>query len=762
MAEEEFYTLEDEDELETSEESSSEVSDSESKTKKSENKIIYYAIIGLLSLIIILVALFIYLYISKKNDQTQNSEINTTELIQTIQEKTLTPKEQSEAQKLIQKATKLYEEGHKTEALQIYENLSAYNKALSFYNIGVAKLKEKKYKEAILSLDQAMQSNKLKTPSAINAAVAALTLNQKDIFTHYLKLAEKYLPYLLESPLYSYYVSLVNYYKEQPLESLISIQNPSSQFYQDQQNLIAAKALSSIKNDSLAINYLNKIANTGDALALGLLQARVEEYGLADTSLQTAVNIGIAPIKSNIALALVKNKLGLLQSSGDILKSIHDTYKEKAAKTYPIDVKLKASLFDPVYAQKAFKKQLFLDEKYKYSLLFYYAPYRLYNANQTINYITKGAKKIDIDRTSPALGYLKDSKEISDVNIAITEALGLIIDNRVYEANVVFKKALKKHPIHSTLHYNLALSYAQIFDFQNAYKHFSKSYFLNTTNYLALAFKTFCARLINKEIPQNELEQLKNNTNNKEALALVEIALGSLGLNFGYLDAKKETFSHMINLLFAYNRNDLRIYQQSAKDLKTLLPQDIVSNILYLDAYNDKNNLKSYARSIQHTFTTNTLDYSPLFFGGCLPKELYVRLLSIAGISSYGRKVLYNYAKNNPPTIPLLQSIAFSEIYNNNFEVAYKTYNRLIDEYAQKDSHTLFLASVAAIGADKHANAVALLELAKLTDSSNYESRYALGLLYHQAQNLEGASIQYQKIGNNGFSSNYFTFNLKK
>lgn len=759
MAEEEFFTLDD-DELESSEQAVEEVS--ESKEKKSGSKAVYFAIIGLLVLMIILLVFFVYLYMDKQNASTDSNEVNASAIIQTIQDKEFTPKEQSEAQKLILKADNLYKIGQKSEALQIYETLSLYNKALSHYNIGVAKLKEKHYKEAILSFDKAMPSNKLKTPSALNAAIAALYLEEKNVFHHYLKLSEKYLPYLLNTPLYSYYLGLINHYKEQPLESLISARHPTSSFYQDEQNLLSAKILSALKNDSLALDHLQKISNPENALALGLLQARVEEYSLAEISLQSAVDQGIEPIKSNIALALVKNRLGELQSSGELLKAAYDTYKEKAAQIYPINVDLKASLFDPVHAQKAFKKQLFLDDKYKYSLLFYYAPYRLYNANQTINFITKGAKKIDIDRTTPALGYLKDSRTISNVNIAINEALGHIIDNKVYKANAIFKKVIADYPMHATLQYNLALSYAQIFDFQNAYKHFSKSYSLDSHNYLALAFKTFCARLINKNIPKMDLEKVKNSTENKEALFLVEIALGSLGLDLGYLDAKEDHFQHIINLLFAYNRSDLRIFQQSADALKKLLPQDIVSNILHIDAYGDKNDIKAYAREVQKRLTSKALDYSPLFFGGFLPKELYVRMLSIGGIASYGQTVLNNYAKNHSKTIPLLHALAFSHIYNRQFDPAYRIYNTLIDDFDQKDTHTLFLASVAAIGANHHANAVALLELSKLTDSSNFESRYALALLYHEAQNLEGASIQYKKIGDNGFVSNYFTFNLKK
>jgi tetratricopeptide (TPR) repeat protein len=758
MAEEEFFTLDDDDLEEAVKGSSSDKSSSE---EQSGTKIIHFAIIGLLVVMIILFVIFAYLYVQKKSEPKED-EVNASQIIQNIQEKELTPKEENEAQKLLKKADRLFAEGKRSEALNIYEDLSHYNKALSYYNIGVARLKEKHYEEAIDSFEKAMKSTKLKCASALNMSICYLNLKNEARFKYFLTLSDKYLPYMINQPLYSYYYALINYYKSQPIESLISIKNPTDDFYNNQQNIIASKALATLKNDSLAIYYLVKNANPIDALTIGLLQARAGEYQLSANTLQNAVNQDFEPLKANIALALVKNRLGLLEDSADILKSTYDAYKEQAENTYPISVRLKKSLFDPVIAQKEFKKRLFLDDRYRYSLLFYYAPYHAINATKTVNLITKGAKKIEIDSIKPALGYLTDSKAFSNVNLAVTESLKRIVDNKIYEANSILKKAIKLYPAHAILHYNLALTYAQIFDFQNAYKQFSKSYSLDSHNYKALAFKTFCARLTNKDIPKKELEKFKAKTENKEALALIEIALASLGFDFGYLEAKESAFGYAINLSLAYTRDDFTMYKTSAQSLQNLLKNDLVSNILYLDATHDKSQIKTYARAIHTTLTQKKIDLSPLYFGGFLPKELYIRMLHIAGISSVAKKQLTVYAKSQKPTIPLLQSLAYTYIYNQNFDEAYKIYNRLIDNHDQKDSHTLFLASIAALGSNHHANAVALLELAKLTDDSNFESRYALGLLYHEAQNLEGSSIQYKKIGNNGFQSNYFTFNLKK
>jgi len=151
MAEEEFFTLDD-DELEDEVQNSSEDKDIVTQSGKN-NKIIHYAIIGILILIITLFSIFAYLYIQKKNEQ-KVVEVNATKIIQNIQEKKLTPQEENKTQKLLKKADKLFAQGKRAAALEIYEELSHYNKALSFYNIGVAKLKEKSYQEAINSFEK--------------------------------------------------------------------------------------------------------------------------------------------------------------------------------------------------------------------------------------------------------------------------------------------------------------------------------------------------------------------------------------------------------------------------------------------------------------------------------------------------------------------------------------------------------------------------------------------------------------------------------
>ena len=110
-------------------------------------------------------------------------------------------------------------------------------------------------------------------------------------------------------------------------------------------------------------------------------------------------------------------------------------------------------------------------------------------------------------------------------------------------------------------------------------------------------------------------------------------------------------------------------------------------------------------------------------------------------------------------TEELESALALVSLYDKQFEESYTLYNHLIDELGVQDAYTLFLGAVASTAAGHHANAIALLELAKLKDKHFYESRYALALLYMERKNNKAATIQLSHI-KDGFISQYFDFQI--
>ncbi len=734
--------------------------------KKPNKKLLIALIVGVV-LLLCMIGAIVFLVIQK--NKAPLSPIVATQIDEKpINKDMFTP---SKIEGMIKKAHLLYEQGNKDEALKIYEKIATYNEAISYYNIGVAKLKEENFTEALESFKKAIQNKEHRCISAINAAVCALNLNDSKLFTYYIDLAYAYLPEESNAPLYSYYVGLVHYYKNFYYEALSALSHPTAQFYKEDQEYLVSKIFTSLNHPNLGLDTLGKIAQESDHFTLGLLHAKVGDYYKAKISLSKALQNHSENTKIKMALALVENKLGNLENTASLMSEVHKVRERDAKPIYKIKAILKPSLFDVDKAQKEFEKELFFYNENIYNLLFYYAPYKVFDAKQTINYIRKGSMNIFIDEIGPALSYLKASSTISKVNIAISKGIKKALDSHVYEANEIFLKMVEEYKNHSILHYNLALTYAQMGDYASAYKNFSKSYHLDSNNYLAGVFALMSGNLIGKDITKLSEDVRdsigKNETLEKENLYSSLICLTD-GNHFSltrWLELQKEDapLSIMLNIIAAQKLGNESSYRLNAQKLQALLPRDIISNVIAFNTKHQKEDIKSYAKAIQMEFNRLPLDYDSFYYGAKIVKEQYIKLLQIGGLLHQKRDVIRKKMEEERSDIAsITQTLAYMEIYANRFEEAFTLYNKLIDDYKKRDTHTVFLASVAAIGAGHSQNAIALLELSKLTDPTNVESRYALGLLYQEINNYEAASVHFKNIGNIGFISQYFTFKLVK
>ena len=749
------------DEEETEEKLPDDSSEPVKQSSKNLNTSLLVVIISLLILLIIAIATFITL--KNTSQEVIEPEANATTIIKNIKKSESKPLENSKLSKLTAKAKALYMSGKKEEALKIYEEISFFHKSLADFNLGVTLMKDKKYQEAIKHFETSSQLDDLKFESSFNIALCYKLLNDKQNFDKYIKKSDKYIISKYNSPLFNYYMGLLEYYKNMPFESLVILRKYNSKYFNQNKNLMLSKEYTYIKNYDLAISSLAKIKDNKHYLTIGELYAKNGEYTLAAKAFRNSINEKQYPMLSRVALSLVQNKLGLLESCSTNLKTVNNKYGDKAANVFPIQVTIRKSLHDPVVAQKEFKKSIFNSIENRYGLLFYYAPYKLYNPQQSNAIIEKGAKEIYIDNLKSAYKYLTQANSISEINLKIIDGLKLLEKHKVYEANKLFKTLISKYPNHSILHYNLGLTYANINDYQNANKHFNKSYILDNKNYLALFFASFTAILLNKDYDEKKLEDIIKYADKKtlmEYKLLYKIIKNDSALVLEK-DISNDAFKLITNIIGANILGDDEAYAKYTKQLKSLLPRDLIANIIYVDQISQNKNIKEYAKMVQEYLARKSIDISPLLYGETFARELYIQILNIGGITRYAKDTLENELYTNKNQIALLQSLAYTYIYTKEYEKSYQLYNKIIDQLKVNDPHTLFLAAVASIGSNHHANAIALLELANLDNKSLYESRYALGLLYQEAKNLEGAAIQYARVGNNGFKSKYFDFDLK-
>jgi len=689
------------------------------------------------------------------------------QLDEKLDEKPSEPVETSQLEKMIAKANYLYSNGNKDEALKLFERIAIYSESISQYNLGVAQLKEQQYATALETFKKAIANGDNRCVSAINAAVCSLYLNDRERYDYYIDMAQAYLPYETASPLYSYYYALINYYRGNYFEALSALDHPTSEEYALEQNKLKSQISALFGDHYGAITALENPFEAKDSFTLGLLYANVGDLTLAKKYLGEAIIRNPEPLNEQLALAYVHLKSGQLDDGGKLLRDLSDMYGEKVYGIYPVKVSLRDSLFDPVAAQEHYRHALQKKRDVLYQKIFYFAPYKVFNAEQTISYIRKGTANIYIDDISSAKEYLDRSSKTSTVNFGIAQAIQKSLSFRLRDANAQLAKLLETHPKHSILHYNLALTYAQLGDMVNAHKNFLRSYHLDAGNYLSGIFAIMTSQLIQKENPKLDAIITENlaHENDDEEFELYRTLLDIADNNMiGSADWLLNTYKErplylMLTEHIATELGKKEAAQKAAETLCYQLPGDILPHLLYIDTHFDDQPTKAYANSVMNYLKEQHFHFDDLYFGPFITRYLYTQVALITGkLYPLEEQLKQKLATTTQNPQDIMNALALASVYSRKFEEAYNLYNQIVDDYKIQDPQTLFLGAVASLGAGHDANAIGLLELAKLKDPRYLESRYGLGLLYLRVKNFQGAGIQFQNVGNSGFTSSYFNF----
>ena len=713
------------------------VIEEEDKEKKKKYFLIIIILL-LITLILLLILAFVVIKKKKENANIENQEI--TEIAKKLEKKHL---QKDALQTIIKKATVLYKNGQKEKALELLNKISAFSEALSNYNLGVIKMKEKNYKKALFYFQKAIKNKENRVVSAINAAVCALKLKNNKLFDYYINLAYITLPEIATSKSYPYYYALIMYYMgfEKEAMSALKINTP----YKDKSDVLLS-AIYEYYNNFVKAQEIEK-----NQFYKGISLAEIGEYSLARHYLSISNNL-----KAKFALSLVDLKLSNFKEASKILKKFENN------NIYPIMVYLKPSLFDVKVAQKEFKENFLTKKADFYDLFFYFAPYKVYSLNQTIAYLKKGIAGIPIGAIEESNTFLSKSAIYSGLNLKISKAIKLALNGHIYLANKKFKKLIKKRDTSYILHYNLALTFAQLGDYKNAYFHFLRAYHLNPSDLLSGIYALMAIQKLDK-FDDKLLASIKEDLNDKTVLeyGLVSIITNNTVGMASFIEKKEK--QNPIWILAKLTAESLlnRSYLNEALKLKSIFNRDIIANLLYFYAENRNLGIKKLALNFQNLFLEKNWEMNDFYYGAKIVRDWYFEFTKISGLLNKVRIDLEKKAKiENFDVIPILKRLAFANLYTKHFEEAYVIYNDLINNKNVNDPFTLYQASVAAIGAGHHANAVALMELAKLKNPDYYEARYGLGLLWQEANNLRAARIQYAKIPD-GFESKYFDFNIK-
>jgi tetratricopeptide (TPR) repeat protein len=749
--------------------------ESKNKTSLMENKKLLYGIVGGIIFLIIAVGVIVY-FLLKPEPQVVPEKIDETKKeIKPIKKAEPLPK--TKVDSMIKEANELYAQGKRKEALELYETVSAYNESISHYNMGVALMKEKNFKDALESFKTALTYKDNLCVSAINAAVCSLELKEDAKFRYYLDLAYAHLPKSKKDPLYAYYYGIIKYYQGEYVESLNAFSSDKGLGFIEQKNHLIGNMYVSLNENIKASEYIEKNKNSKDYLTLAMLYSREGDYQTAKEYFQIALNNNIKPDLTKMAMILNYIKLGDMHSAAQ-MKELYKKYGDKPLDYFPLKVILSKNIFDKNFAQEKFRQNLDLPNKRIFDILFYFAPYKIFNNNKTIGYIRKGNKSMYIDNISDAKEDFKKSYVSALVSKKIAKAVKYAINYRVRDANKILLEVIEKNPNDSILHYNLGLTFAQLGLYSKAYKYFAKSFHLDPENTLSGVFAVLSGKLGNLDYDKTMID-VQSYLNNKRLMTnedkLHSAILSSISSGYqsiiGWVQkgSKDDSILSSAFEVIAASKLDARSFDlhqleiDKATKLKSMLNDDIIANSLHFYAVNKKLSNKQFAQKANYFLKEHSLHLEQLYYGPIIAREMYIGLSNIAGTTYLVRDILRErLMTEKQDTRGIIQALALTNIYLNFFEEAYTLYNTLINDLGEADSSTLLLASVAAIGANHQSDAISLLKLATIEDKTNYEARYALGLLYLEAKNINGAAIQIDRIDSFDFQSNYFDFEIKR
>lgn len=677
--------------------------------------------------------------------------------------------ESSELEKMVERANQLYANGNLTEALKLYEKIALYSEAISQYNLGVVQLKEGEYEGALENFKRSIANSENRCVSAINAAVCSLHLKREADFNYYINMAQTYLPQESNSPMYSYYYALINYYKGRYLEALSALKHPTTDEYQETQNTLRAKIGAMFGSFDDAISALENPFSEENSFSLGLMYANVGNLPLAKQYLNDAIIQNDKPIQEQLALSYVYLKSGLQADAAGLIQKTTTAYPDQVYTPYPMRVFLKPSLFNPDDVQRIYRSRQFNNQAKIYQSLFYYAPYKIFNADQTISDIRKGNANIYIDDATTAKEYLLKSSRASSVDYGIALSIQKALKFRLRDANKQLQDLLKTNPQHSVLHYNLALTYAQLGDMSKAYEHFLRSYHLDANNYMSGIFALMSSEMIGKSNPKlnSILTDNLSHEPKKEEFDLYRTLLDIAHNNFpsaaNWLDNpyKERPLYLALQVAIATETGDKESAAKGAERLSVLQPHTLLPHLMVIATRFQDQKPKKFASSAINYLKKQSFHYDDLYFGPQLTRDKAILMAVITGqLTPLIQRLEERLQTTTDHTADIMGALAQAYFYNQDFEKSYTFYNQLIDTYKIRDEHTLFMAACASIGAEHYENAITLLELSKLKNPTYLESRYALALLYMQIQNNPGAVPHLKKIGNSGFLSRYFDFEI--
>ncbi|XPV69267.1 MAG: tetratricopeptide repeat protein [Halarcobacter sp.] len=594
------------------------------------------------------------------------------------------------------------------------------------FNKAVLLLEKGEYKKAIEMFKTT--SEILKIPSFLNIGIAYYKLKQKENALLYLNNIYEYKE-AIYTDTYSYisaayYLYQINDNRDY-LNTIINITKKYKNLTEHSKRLVVDTYIL-LKNYENALNVL-KTMQFQDDLKIALLYLKLKNYASAEKFFIQAKEKSFNRNRIDEILwfmvfrDLKSNQLEKLKEHLDEIKDRKDSFKINLS--YPLEIFFNRNKYS-TKEYLSFITKFSKDRKIDY--IYYFAPF-IFSDTQEIVY--------DMSR-----GFIfKDKQNVQSLEKMVaynSKFIDIIKDDPIVRVKKL--KEYIKEDSTSYIYYNLALCYAQIFDYHNAYKYFSKAYKLNPGNKLYSTMTLITADKIDLKVADFEYIEKNIRSNN------------GLYKYFG-----QTLYKIMFNPEFVVNVKG-EIYLQTIfyKALDYLIKMEdgtvTAEHPLLLEYYKDplvylldltlrrknENDFKYFARLQDNTplkINNNFLEGPPII------TSFYFDLLKAIGLFDRA-----DFSQSGIQSPTYLRTKALVDLHENKPQSTLKILNKLQKKYKLEDKYTMFLIVAAYLSENKYNEAslqISLIE-AILKDA---DADFLTGVQLIQELKLSNVSHYFKK-----------------
>jgi tetratricopeptide (TPR) repeat protein len=565
------------------------------------------------------------------------------------------------------------------------------------FNKAVMYLSKNEYEKAIAIFEKTAKI--LKIPSFLNIGIAYYKMGSMKNAKIYLDRIYK-LKVGIKKNLYSYMSACYYLYKITDnydyIDRIINIAKKSKKLSEHAKRLVA-DAYILLKEYKKAIKILDSMTFALD-IKKAILYLKLKEYKKATLYLEKAKDKTVNQDTYDKILWLLvykdlkTNNLELLFEHIDLINERRANFKTN------LEMPLKMFFNPKKYTSKEYLEQITkFDLNRKIDFIFYFAPF-IFSENKEIFY---DASKGFIFGSKQNIESLEKMVDYNAKFLAVIKDDPIIKEYKLKEILEVDTK--------SYVYYNLALSYAHIYDFANAHKYFKKAYKLNPGNKLFSAMTLISAIRINKTI--NDQDYIVKNLAKRDGLykyfglELYKMIINpqmKLKIPKPSDKYKRTIFYKALNFLNNVDEKGIR------RDDPLLVqhPKDPLVYLMNLTIRDKNQSDYQYFSNIQDNLP---LKYNYNFLSGPLVvTNYYVDLLKAMGLFKNAEFTLTN---DSSPSY--LRSVALRDLHFGKPESTIKILETLQEKYKLEDKYTLYMIVAAMLEAKRYNDASVQISLIK-------------------------------------------------